>query len=439
METDRRKKLLKYILPSLASQCAILLFSIVDGVFVGRGVGTDALGAVNIAFPYIMIFCAVFMLTTVGGVTVTAIRLGRGDVQGANNAFMHSLTATAIFAVVFMLIGCLFTSSLAKLLGAGETYHDMVCDYIFYYCIFIIPEALNMALLGFGRNDDAPVLVMISNIIGTSLNILLDWIFVFPLRKGLAGAATASGISQSVSFIIILCYFLSKKGRLRICRFTFSSTLMRKVFKRGVPEMFSQFAAPIATICMNNMLGRYLGDAGVNAFSIIGYIVTFAFAVFFGISEGIQPLFGQSYGEKNEGNLLYYKRAGIILSIIGSVVVYVTVNLTSRFICRIFGAEATAAALAVKSLPVFGITFVFTALNTIISAYLYSTKRTAHSVTINVTRGFLLIPLFIVVLSIISNGALIWAAMGICEAVGLMIAVTLMNSSEKSGINFNRK
>lgn len=93
---QRRKDLCKYVIPTALGQVSYFLFTIVDGIFVGHGVGTNALGAVNIAFPFVMVVCAVFMLTTIGGVTVTAIRLGRGDVDGANEAFMHSLTATGI-------------------------------------------------------------------------------------------------------------------------------------------------------------------------------------------------------------------------------------------------------------------------------------------------------------------------------------------------------
>lgn len=97
MKTSRNKTVMKYVLPTILSQCAFFLFTIIDGIFVGHGVGTDALGAVNLAMPFIMIIGAAFMLTTIGGVTITAIRIGRKDFEGANNAFMH----TCIF-------GCLY-------------------------------------------------------------------------------------------------------------------------------------------------------------------------------------------------------------------------------------------------------------------------------------------------------------------------------------------
>ena len=130
MKNQRARKVANYVIPTVLSQCAFFLFTIVDGVFVGNGVGTDALGAVNLAMPFIMVIGAAFMLTTIGGVTVAAIRLGRGDIPGANQAFMHSLGCTAVIATVFSVIGIVFTRPLAALLGADGNYIDMVCDYL---------------------------------------------------------------------------------------------------------------------------------------------------------------------------------------------------------------------------------------------------------------------------------------------------------------------
>ena len=187
MKNTKAKMAMRYVLPTVLSQCAFFLFTIIDGIFVGHGVGTDALGAV-------------FMLTTIGGVTITAIRIGRGDHDGANQAFMHAIVCTVAFGAVFTLIGTVFTRPLALLLGAGGIYLEMARDYLFWYSVFTIPSALSVALQAFGRNDGAPVFVMISTITSTLLNIFLDWLFVFPLQMGLAGAAIATGLSQTAGF-----------------------------------------------------------------------------------------------------------------------------------------------------------------------------------------------------------------------------------------------
>lgn len=114
MRSTQLNNVLKFVIPTVFSQCAIFLFTIVDGIFVGHGVGTDALGAVNMALPFMMILSAVYMLTTIGGVTITAIRMGRKDIKGANQAFMHALSLTLLASAVFMIVGTIFNEALVS-------------------------------------------------------------------------------------------------------------------------------------------------------------------------------------------------------------------------------------------------------------------------------------------------------------------------------------
>lgn len=126
MRSDRAKNLVKYVLPAILTNTCIFLFTIIDGVFVGHGLGTDALGAVNIAMPFVMISTALNMLTSIGGVTIAAIRLGRGDKDGANQAFMHALTANFALSLIITLLGTVLTTPMCRLLGADAYYLPMV-------------------------------------------------------------------------------------------------------------------------------------------------------------------------------------------------------------------------------------------------------------------------------------------------------------------------
>ncbi len=438
MNSSRAKNILRYVLPTILSQCAFFLFTIIDGIFVGNGVGTDALGAVNLAAPLVMIIGAVFMLTTIGGVTITAIRIGRKDYEAANQAFMHAVVSTIFVAIFFTLLGTVFTKPLAVLLGANGVYIQMVCDYVFWYTAFTIPSALSATLQGFGRNDGAPVFVMVSTIVSTALNIFLDWLFVFPLSMGLKGAAIATGISQTTGLAIVSVHFLQKRGHLHFGKFHFDGRLMLKVLKRGFPEMLSQLTTPITVFCMNLVVLKYLGDGGINAYSVISYIVSFAFAVFIGVSEGMQPLFGQSYGDKNADDLSYYRRWGMIISFIGSALVYAVIILAGSFICKMFGADQAATGIAVTAIPQYCWAFLFASLNTILSSYLYSTKRTREAVTLNVLRGFIFTPLCIIAISFISRGAVLWFTVGIAEAITLIAALIILRKSEKNGVQFEK-
>lgn len=310
-------------MPTILGNCAYFLFTIIDGIFVGQGVGTDALGAVNLVWPFVMVLNAIIMLTVVGGVTVSAVRIGRGDIAGANQAFMHSLAGTLTAAFVMMLIGTCLTSRIATLLGANETYHQLVCDYLFWYSLFAVPSGLMTFLNNYCRNDGSPVLVSVGSTIATVINIFLDWLFVFPLQKGLMGAAIATGISQTCGMLIVSSHFILHRGRLRVSRFHFSGPLARKLLLRGTPEAIAQFAVPVATLCTNYVLLARLGDMAVNAYSIICYVASFSAAIFIGVSSGLQPLLGQSYGAKDARDLKWYFRAGVLIDLVGSALINV--------------------------------------------------------------------------------------------------------------------
>ncbi len=186
-------------------------------------------------------------------------------------------------------------------------------EYLFWYAIFIIPSGLSTALQGFCRNDGSPVLVSAAVVISTVCNIFGDWLLIFPFPMSLKGAAIATGISQTVAFLIVLTHYLGHRGVLRFHVPKLDGALFRKMAVRGLPESISQLATPVMTLCMNMVLVQYIG---VNAFSIISYVASFSIAVFLGSGEGLQPLFGQSYGAMEEAELKSYFHAGLTINVV---------------------------------------------------------------------------------------------------------------------------
>lgn len=430
----KTQNLIKYVLPTILSNVCFFMFTIIDGIFVGHGVGTDALGAVNIVFPYVMIAGALFMLTTVGGVTVAAIRLGRGEPEGANQAFMHALSGTVLTASVLSLVGALFTGPVARLLGAEGVYYEMVCDYLFCYSLFLIPSGLGTTLSNFCRNDGSPMLVSAAVMVSTVLNIFGDWLFVFPLRMGLRGAALATGISQSISLLVVLSHFLLRRGALHFAPFRPSAALYRKLAVRGLPETIAQLATPISTFWTNFVLLERTGPVGVNAFSIICYVASFSVAIFFGASVGLQPLFGQSYGAKNDKDLKFYFRAGIVICLAGSTLITLLLLPLGGPICAMFGADPETLEFTLLHMPEYAWGFIIMSLNTMISAYLYSTKRSRQAIIINLLRSVLVNSAVILLLPALFGAGAIWYTFGVYESIVLVAAVALLRASERNGI-----
>lgn len=431
MSSVRLKTVVRYVLPSLLSNVCFFLFTIVDGIFVGQGVGTDALGAVNIVMPFIMIANAVIMLINIGGVSIAAIRLGQGDIQGFNRVVQQGTWILILVSVLLCAVGTIFTDPVCTMLGATETYHQYTTDYMFWYSLFLIPSSLSMAMQAYCRNDNAPALVGISVIVSTAANIFLDWLLIFPIPMGTKGAAIASGISQSIGMVILLTHFVGKKGDLRFGKPLFDSKLVGTILVHGLPEGIGQLAAPIQTLCMNLVLVSKIGDIGVNAFAVISYVASFAVAVFFGTSEGLQPLLGQSYGAGKEENLKFYFKTGIRINFVGSVVVTGFVLAFARPICVLFGADAETLNYALKVMPYYAWGFVVMSFNVMISSYLYSTNKTTYAIILNVLRSIVVCIAVVLLLPAIFGGDIVWFTFGIYEAIVLVAAVILLKTSEK--------
>ncbi len=434
MEMSRRKKIFQNVAPAILSNACVFLFSVVDGIFVGNGVGSQALGAVNLALPFVLLAQALNAMSSIGGVTITAIRFGRGDREGAQNAFMHSFTLNFIVGVLITLSGSVFTNEVCGLLGASDSYLPLVKEYVFWYALFAIPNALSLNLQSFCRNDGSPGLVAVTNVISTALNIFLDWLFVFPLEKGVMGAAVATGISQTVGLFVILTHYILKKGNLRIRIYKPQGKLFRKIIFRGLPEAIAQFSTPVTTLCMNYTLMRTFGDIGINAFAIISYLSSFTMSVFFGASEGMQPLFGQAYGAKEDDDLKHYYRAGQLISIIGSALCVAVYVIFPHYLSRLFGADAETIRFTEIHMWEYCWGFIIGSINIMISAYFYSTKRSTQAIVLNVIRSLVMNSLVITLLPRVFGNMIVWHTFGIYEVIVMIFALTMKKISERKGI-----
>lgn len=433
--SKQSQQLKKYIIPSMVSNAAFFVLTIVDGMFVGNGVGIDGLGAVSLAMPYVMLVSAVSVLFTIGGVAVAAIRLGRGDDQGANQVFMHSIAAIIGVFAVLTFAGTIFADQVASILGANATYHDMVSDYVFWYSLFLIPAGLFTCLSNFCRNDGDPRLSTDAALVCTGVNIFGDWLLVFPLQKGIAGAAFATGASQVFAVLILLTHYLRKKGKLRFHKFHVDFGLYKKILLRGLPEMVSQFAAPITTYSMNRVLIG-ISDAHVNAYSVIGYAGSLFVSLMYGLSGGLQPLYGQSYGAKDDKSLRYFIKSGLTMSSLGGIFIFVLTFFIGKPICMIFGADEAAINIVVDALPKYCLNFVFAASSAVIASYLFSTKRTQYAIPLNVCRSMVFNFLCINFLPLIFGVNFVWYTVAVAEGICLCIAIVLWRVSEKEGITY---
>ncbi len=441
ISTTRTKTLFQYVIPAILTNACIFLSTYVTYVatpFVIGKFSSEAVGGLYTARQLVSIATGVSMFISTGGVTVAAIRLGRGEKEGANQVFMHSLSANLIFALITTILCVFFTEPVARMLGADGSlipFTKDTKDFIFWWGIFAIPYALFLNFQSFCRNDGSPILAFSATALSTILNIVLSWLFISPLQMGIMGIALAMGISQTVSMMIVLMHFISEKGELRIHRFKPEGKIFRKVLFRGLPQMIAQFATPVTTLCIHLVSIGQAGSKELVAFSIISSITSLAMPVLSGTSEGLQPLFGQSYGAKKEQDLQYYFRSGIIICIVGSIstlAIRVYLVLKTPLLSLWFGVSGEMLIYTIKYLLPVVWACIIAGINTLISVYLYSTKRSVHAIVLNVARSFVLNTIIITGLPVLFGKNIVRFTFGISECVVLILAIILLRISERN-------
>ncbi len=430
---DKLKKLSRYIFPAMGGLFVTYLYNVVDGIFVGQGVGSAALGAVNIGVPFITFAVAVAAMFPMGGATVVAIRMGRGDQEGANHAFMTSVALTLLVSLLLTAAGMVFCVQIIDMSGGrtlSETMRDMAHDYLFYYCAFSIPMLMSTCLSVFVRNDGSPTLSFVGMCVGAGANIFLDWLFIFPMDMGVIGAAIASGLGQVFSVAVLLVHFVRKQGCLRFRRFHLSGALAVKICKRGVPEAVSQLTTPVTALCYNLMLAKLVGDIGVSTFSVLSFIYSLANAILSGVAQGLQPLWGNSYGERDTDGMNEYFRWGICINAVLSAAIYGLLFFFAEPVIRIFNQNPELVQNASAALPLFSLSFIPMAMNLIYTAFLYSTKRTAQADIISVCRGVIIKAAAIFCLPVLLGDDTIWLAPFAAETMTLLLALVLSKTSK---------
>ena len=422
------KQFYNFVIPSIGAMLVTGLYFVVDGIFVGRGVGLNGLASVNIAVPFISILTSVTMMITMGGATLTSICFGKKQIKQANNYFNTSLLFVFIFSLSLTIISLFFSKHIASLLGASDILLNGTAEYIKYYVMFGIFFCGSLILSVFVRNDGNPRLAFWGMIVGAVTNIFLDWLFIFPLGMGIKGAAIASGLGQFLACITLCTHFIQSKGNLKIQMPKVEFEDIKNIIKVGSPEFITQMSQPVTIFCFNIVVMHFYQEIGVSAFSIISYILIIIFSIFIGLAQGIQPLISHSYGTGNKEKEQYFFKKGLYLNVILSLVVYVIMLVFGKSIISIFNNDPTIIDIGYDCIKIYGMSFIFAASNIVYTTHFLATKNTKKAMFIAIARSFVLNSIFIFMLPILFGIDYLWSGMIIAEFIVMLIALMLIKN-----------
>ncbi|MGL6107851.1 MATE family efflux transporter [Romboutsia sp.] len=435
MENSKDLKSLfkQYVIPSVASMWVFSLYSMVDGAFVSRGVGSEALAAINISMPFINTLFALSVLFSTGASTIVSITLGKGDTKKASEYFSLNTVVLVLISIVMIVVSLLNLDKLCLFLGGTESTFSYVKGYLGIIILFIPCYLISYSLELLIKCDGYPHLSTIGVVISAITNIVLDYIFVIKLNWGVEGAALATGIARVFSISFFLIHFLKRKGKLRFCKFKFDFSFIGRVVSIGLPDCTTEASLGIIVLLFNQCILRFIGEDALVSYSVVCYINTLVISTMMGVSQGLQPICSFYYGKgdyKSVLNLLKISLSTIKkASIIGFFVVIIfSEAITSMFIDK---SNLDLFRYTVLTLRISSFAFLIVGYNIIVSGFCVSTGKSFFASIIALGRGLVIISLTLVVMIVLFGGKGIWLATFVSELIIFVIASLILNKRKK--------
>ncbi len=421
------KNFFKYLVPSVTAMWFFSIYTMVDGIFVGKGVGPIALAAVNLSMPYINGVFAVSLLISVGSSTLITFYFGKNEKEKSNEIFTLNIILLSIIGIVLTGLSLMFIEKIAYFLGANAETLPYVVDYlkiiILFSTFFMVPYSLEVLV----KADGFPIYSIIFVTLAAITNIVLDYILVIRYNYGIKGAAFATGASQFISCMAFLFHFLFGKSNLKFVKPKFNFSSIAKLFTIGIPEALTELSAGFTTFVFNFAISKHIGTYGLAAFGVIMYLNNLVLMTMVGINQGMQPLISYYNGKGNYKNIDYLLDLALKTSISFAVLFFGISQLFPKQLVSFFiePSNRNAFLLSIKGLKIFSFGFLICGFNIILSGYFTALKETTKGTVISTLRGYVLITLILFILPNIWGNFGIWISSLVCEALTLTVALTV--------------
>ena len=350
----------KLFIPTLFGMLSISAVTVADGIFVGHGVGSDGIAAVNIYVPLLMLFQGVGLMIGIGCSVVASIHLSRAKVKAARlNVTQAMIVVTALTLLLSLLI-VVFPDRTACLLGSSDRLLPLVKDYLLWFTPALVFQMWTAVGLFVIRLDGAPKLAMWCSVVAALLNVVLDWLFIFPLGWGVMGAAFATAISVSVGGVIVVVYLSFFARTLRFCPLKRSRKSLRLSLRNvgyqcriGSSALLGEATLAMLMFVGNLTFMHYLGDDGVGAFGIACYYIPFVFMVGNAIAQSAQPIISYNFGAGQFDRVRQTIRRMIAITFTAAFVYVVFAMLRPALFAGLFTTDPELIVIVEKVLPVY--------------------------------------------------------------------------------------
>lgn len=420
-----RRLFIKMFFPTLLGMFSGSVMNITDGIFVGQRVGSDALAAINIAAPIFMLVTGIALMFGIGASVRASIALAQNKTNEANREISLSLVVSIALVTILSAIVLLNLNTVAYLFGSTDRLLSLVKEYLFWVTLGMPFSCILFSGMFYVRLDGAPKFAMWCEIIGALLNIILDYLFIYPLGMGIMGAALASSISCFIGALLIIGYLLFKTKRIHLCNlhsiFTHGTHWIHTTWlqvRLGLSGFLGELAISLMLVLGNYVFSDLLGESGVAAYSIACYCSPLFFMISNAIAQSAQPIISYDYGARRWNRVRTTLKLVLTVAIICALVMTMGIILLNGPLVSLFiNNDPITYELAIKGMPLFAVDLLFLAINVTMIGYFQSVKRGTWATLFTALRGYIFLFLCFILLPKIWGVTGAWLAIPVAEGI----------------------
>lgn len=421
------KEFIQYTTSSVLGMIGLSCYILADTYFISKGLGAKGLAALNLAIPIYSFVHGSGLMLGIGGAAKYSIFKGQKAYQNVNKVFSNIVYAACILAILFMLAGIFLSGKITMQLGANMAIFHMTKIYLQMILLFAPALIMNDILICFVRNDGNPRLSMLAMLIGSFSNILLDYIFIFPLNMGIFGAVLATGFAPIISMVILSKHWITKQNQFHLEKIRPSFLFMAHTISLGIPSLIAEVASGIVIIVFNVIILSLQGNIGVAAYGVVANLSLVVTAIYTGIAQGMQPITSRAYGYNDKNTMKQTLKYAMITMLLFSGCIYTLFWMLTNPIVGIFNSEQN---MQLQQIAVIGLKLYFTAIpfvgfNIIIAMYFISVEKAIPAQIVSLFRGFFLIIPMAFLLSFFIGMVGVWLTYPITEGIVAFIGILL--------------
>ena len=423
--------LIQQAIPASIGILVMSLNILIDTIFVGQWIGSEAIAAINVVLPVSFFIAALGMAIGVGGASIISRSLGEKNIVKAEQTFGNQITLTFLITILVVIFGLFFLNQIIPIFGGKGSLFSFAKTYYVIVMYGVPVLAFCMMANNTIRAEGKPKNAMYAMLLPSISNLTLDYILIKVFDMGMMGAAWATSLSYGVCATYIIYFFLSGQSILRpkLSNFFINYNTVLQITSLGSVTLVRQAMVSLTVLLVNNILFTIGGESSITVYAIISRMLMFATFPIFGITQGFLPIAGYNYGAKNWLRVRNVINTSILYSSVLATIVFLLIFFYSDFIPQIFSkdvivSEQTPMALryVFMALPIIGIQLIG-------AAYFQAIGKAKPALLLTLSRqGFFFIPLLFLLPPYIGIDG-VWLSFPIADLLSTLVTIYFLNRS----------